>query len=293
MKIAIYGKTINDDCKTSILQLFARLEEHQCDILVFKPFLEYLRKEIGLHLPVTGVFTKEDKLLPATVDFMMSIGGDGTFLETVSLVRDKMIPIVGMNTGRLGFLSNIAREETRQAVNDILSGNFTLENRSLLQVTSAEASKFAFPFALNEFVIQKSGSSMVTVHAWINDEFLNSYWADGLIISTPTGSTAYSMSVGGPIVMPSAACFIISPIAPHNLTMRPIIIPDQCKLTLKAESRGDRILASLDNQSIELQKDASISLSRASFTIQTVRLKNLNYFDTLRNKLMWGADRRN
>jgi NAD+ kinase len=293
MKIAIYGRNIGADCKTSIMQLFAKLQDQQCEILLFTPFMNYLIHEAGLKLPPVTEFTEESQLSNKSIDFMLSIGGDGTFLESVSFVRDKMIPIIGMNTGRLGFLSTIAREEIREAITSILRGLFTVEERSLLQIHPDISGQFSFPFALNEFVVQKSGSSMVTIHAWVNGEFLNSYWADGLIISTPTGSTAYSMSAGGPIATPVAGCFIVTPIAPHNLTMRPIIVPDHCTIQLRTETRSKKILASMDSQAIELPPEVEITLSRAPFSIRTVRLQNMTYFDTLRNKLMWGADRRN
>lgn len=292
MRIAIYGKNISEECQPSIIQLISRLRTHQCAIIIYKPFLDYLLHEKHLAVKSDETFLTVQDMALAKPDFVMSIGGDGTFLETVSFVRDCGFPIVGMNTGRLGFLSNISKDEIPEAVESILSGQFTIEERQLIRLVGPEAGKFAFPLALNEFVVQKSGLSMVTVHAWVNGELVNSYLADGLIISTPTGSTAYSMSAGGPIVMPSAGCFIIAPIAPHNLTMRPIIIPDSSEIKLRTESRNPKLLASLDYQSIELPAFSEIILRKADFSVRTVRLRNLTYFDTLRNKLMWGADRR-
>ncbi|MFN8207801.1 MAG: NAD kinase [Bacteroidales bacterium] len=292
MRIALYGKTILDDCTPSILQLISRLQANACGVLIFEPFLRYLRDEKHLSVDIKEVFADESELIPGKVDFMMSIGGDGTFLETVSFVREKGIPVIGLNTGRLGFLANIGREDIDLAVRAILNDEFQLEERSLIQLEGPLREQFRFPLALNEFVVQKAGLQMVTVHARVNGELLNSYLADGLIISTPTGSTAYSMSAGGPIVMPNAGCFIISPIAPHNLTMRPIIVPDNSVLEINTESRNPVILASLDYQSLEIPANSSIRLCKAPYTLLTVRLKNHTYFETLRNKLMWGADRR-
>jgi NAD+ kinase len=292
MKIALYGKTILDDCTPSILQLISRLHANACRVVIYEPFLRYLRDEKHLALDISDVFSDESGLLPGEIDFMISIGGDGTFLETVSYVRDKNIPVIGLNTGRLGFLANIGREDIDLAVRAILNNEFHLEDRSLIQLEGPLQKHFLFPLALNEFVVQKAGLQMVTVHAKVNGELLNSYLSDGLIISTPTGSTAYSMSAGGPIVMPNSGCFIISPIAPHNLTMRPIIVPDHSVLELHTESRNPVILASLDYQSVEIPASSTIQLRKAPYTLRTVRLKNHTYFDTLRNKLMWGADRR-
>jgi len=292
MKIAIYGKNFNTDCDPSILQLFSLLAEHHADILIYNSFLLYLHEGKRIKLPPLRAFEKHTDI-DSNTDFILSIGGDGTFLETISLVRDKGIPVIGINTGRLGFLSNIAREEINEAITAIFSGNYKIVERSLLMVDTGNPTLDEFPYALNEFTIQKSRSSMVTIHTWVNNEFLNSYRADGLIVSTPTGSTAYSMSVGGPIATPGSESFIISPIAPHHLTVRPIIVPDTCSLKLNAESRDSQVVASIDNRSALIPVSTEIVLRKAPFTVKTILLRNNSFFNTLRNKLMWGADKRN
>ena len=225
---------------------------------------------------------------------MFSIGGDGTFLEAVSYVRDKGIPIVGVNTGRLGFLADISQDQISQAMNAIINKEFDVEERSLIKVETNSAQSIDFPYALNEMTCHKMDtSSMITIHTFIDGEFLNSYWADGLIVATPTGSTAYSLSAGGPILTPSSSNFIITPLAPHNLTVRPLVIPDKHVIKMVIEGRGVNYLATLDSHSHILPYNVEITLRKADFSVKVIKLKTHSYFSTLRNKLMWGADRRN
>lgn len=292
MKIAVFGNNFGSGCDAQIISFFNILVGHGCKVYVYKPFYEYLKKEKKIAVRAEGLFLTHNDLAN-DFSFFFSIGGDGTFLKSVSVVRDTGIPVIGLNTGRLGFLSNIAREEIEQALEDIFKGIYWIEERSLLQVTIEGGYLGDFPYALNEFTLHKSGSSMITIHAWVNNEFLNAYWADGLIISTPTGSTAYSMSVGGPIMTPGAKDFIISPIAPHHLTVRPIVVSDACILRLFAESRDSTIIASLDSLSYHIPEKTEILIRKAPFFLRTLQLSQNSFFSTLRNKLMWGADRRN
>jgi NAD+ kinase len=291
MTIAIYGKSFSSGFDTGIQQLFDRLIKEGIQLLVYKPFIEYLRHEKGLSLSQIEEFSSHGEI--KTAQFFISIGGDGTFLESVALVRNSNIPMIGLNTGRLGFLSNIAGNEIDGLIDAILTGNYTTEKRALLELAGQEQLFPDFPFALNEVTIQKAGNSMITIQAYINGDYLNAYWADGLIVSTPTGSTAYSLSAGGPIVTPDAEAFIISPISPHNLTVRPLVVPDNCELVLSAETRDNRLLISMDFQSGEVHGPVQLSIRKAGFGIYMIRLNNSNFYNTLRNKLMWGMDKRN
>ncbi|MGC9342757.1 MAG: NAD kinase, partial [Bacteroidales bacterium] len=231
--------------------------------------------------------------LPEGTDFLFSLGGDGTFLETLSFVKKKEVPVLGINTGRLGFLANIARDEIADSMDKLFSGNYSLEDRSLIQLTSSEGPLDEFKTALNEITIHKQNASMITIVAELNGEYLNSYWADGLIISTPTGSTAYSMSVGGPIMLPESRNFIISPISPHNLTVRPIVVPDDKKISLKVKSRSAEILVALDSRSYLVKTGLELFIEKAPYSVKMIKFPANNFYNTLRNKLMWGMDRRN
>jgi NAD+ kinase len=208
--------------------------------------------------------------------------------------RNGSIPMVGINSGRLGFLSEISRNEIEVALNDIINGNFLIDERTVLELEIPSEPLMPKFYALNEVAITKQdSSSMINIHTYINDEFLNTYWADGLIVATPTGSTAYSLSVGGPILTPDSENFVISPIAPHNLTVRPIVVPDHHSITLKVEGRGTHFLVSNDSQSESILLAQSLKICKASFKVKTIRLMNHSFFSTLRSKLMWGLDKRN
>ena len=226
-------------------------------------------------------------------NFFFSFGGDGTFLEAVRYVRDTKVPILGINTGRLGFFANVAREEISESLDMVLNGSFTIEERSLIHFDSPSNPFVDFPFGLNEFTVQKRDSSLITIDTKINENYLNTYWTDGLIISTPTGSTAYSMSVGGPIVAPDCRALIISPIASHNLTVRPIVITDNNIIKLKIEGRSKHFMATLDSRSFEFDTGTELELSLAAFSISIVKLSGHSFYKTIRKKLMWGADIRN
>ncbi len=293
MKIAIYGRLYEPDFGQYIIDFFNKLKTFNYEITIYSEFYKFMKSEAGFDPEpdetFTGVFRKDNH-----IDLVFSIGGDGTFLETVSFVRDCNIPIVGINSGRLGFLANISKEEISPALESVHSGDYKTEERTLIEVNSKVSVFNDFNYALNEVTVQKRDSgSMITIHVYANDKFLNSYRADGLIISTPTGSTAYSLSVGGPIVLPGSKNFIITPIAPHNLTVRPIVIPDSCILKIKIEGRNKNYLASLDYRSEILNTSTCLTVKAAPFSIKTVKFDNKNFFDTLRNKLMWGLDKRN
>ncbi len=292
MRIAIFGRNITPVFYESLKRLFGILHLHHVEIIVYRPFLDYLRHEINFFPQGLTDFSNHTEL--RDVDFFFSIGGDGAFLEAISLVRDSGIPMVGINSGRLGFLADVAQEELESALERFFAAKYYLQPRSLIKLEN-ELGLFAdFPYALNEFTVHKQDTSqMITVHVEVGGDYLNSYWADGLIVSTPTGSTAYSLAVGGPIITPTAANFIIAPIAPHNLAIRPVVISDNEEIRLKIEGRGGRYLASLDSRSDAFGTNIEMRLSKAEFSINVLQFENQSFYSTLRNKLMWGIDKRN
>ena len=292
MKIAIFGRPFRSGFEDSIASLFRIISDRKINVIIYKPFYDFLIKEISFQPQADGFFETHDDII-GNADYMFSIGGDGTFLETALIVQDYGIPIIGINIGRLGFLANISPEEIETSLNAIFDEDFIIEHRTLAQLKYQGTEFSGFSFALNEVSVQKQFSNMITIHTYLDDSYLNSYWADGLIISTPTGSTAYSMSVGGPIISPDSSNFIISPMAPHNLTVRPVVVPDNAVLRLKVDAREPEVILTLDSRSVLHDISLDILVRRADFTIKTIRLKNTTFYDTLRNKLMWGMDKRN
>jgi NAD+ kinase len=239
------------------------------------------------------LFTQHQDLLNQ-VDCLVSIGGDGTMLDTLTLVRDSGIPVIGINMGRLGFLASIAKTEIATAVDSLVKGHFTIDKRSLIKLDSNIELFNGLNYGLNDLTIHKKDtSSMIIIHTYLNGEFLNSYWADGLIIATPTGSTGYSLSCGGPIIFPSSENFVITPISPHNLNVRPIIISDNQVITFEVEGRSAQFLATLDARTETIESTVQLAVRKAAFQINLIRLHSENYLGTLRNKLMWGLDTRN
>lgn len=293
MKIAVYGIEFQPEFIPSIKVFFSKLDQYNVSVVVYSDFLEYITKNANFTPYVDAVFTNSQDLESDT-DFFFSIGGDGTFLQSASFVHDKGIPIVGLNSGRLGFLADISKDEVAYAIDALFNRRYHTELRTTLLLNSKCNLFGSNNFALNEFTVAKRDSgSMITINAMLNGEYLNTYWADGLIISTPTGSTAYSMAAGGPIVVPTAKNFIITPISPHNLTVRPLVISDNSELTLTVEGRYKSYLASLDFRYEVLHEPIELKISRAPFTIGVVTLSNNSFSKTLRNKLMWGQDIRN
>ncbi len=290
--IALYGRSIGSAYQKHVERLVDSIAERNITLHVYKESLSHFAPYFERKLRVETFSDHRD--LAERADFLVSIGGDGTFLDATQLVRDSGIPIIGINTGRLGFLSRIAIEKVEESLDDLLEGEFEIEERVLLKVESENAIFGNKNFALNELTLHKKDStSMVKIHCSINGEFLNTYWADGLIISTPTGSTAYSLSCGGPIVAPNSDNFVITPIAPHNLNVRPIILSDDAEITLEMEGRSDEFLASLDSRTVVIRPGLKLRVKRNDFTIKLLRLKDNSFLDTIRNKLNWGLDQRN
>ncbi len=292
MKIALYARSIDKDLLPKLKSFFISLTEYGFEIYVYGDLLNYLENEYNYSPPYYGCYNSH-KELNQSIDFLISIGGDGTFLDTLSLVRDTKIPVIGINSGKLGFLASVSKDDILAVVESLYKGDYSIEKRSLLQLNSEDEFFGDFNYALNDISIQKKSSQMITVHAYIDDEFLNTYWADGLIVATPTGSTAYSLSAGGPIVMPDSSDFIISPISPHNLTVRPIVVPDKGKITLVPAGRCSKYLISIDHYSKIIDKAYTFYIQKADFSMHVIRLGAESYYSTLRNKLMWGMDKRN
>lgn len=288
MKIAVFGS--NAQNSKQIDKLFNMLIENNADIYILEQFNTYLCTELNLDYKIAGVI--KDKNFDA--DIAISIGGDGTFLRTASYIEKKNIPILGINTGRLGFLADVQNKDIESTFEDIFAGNYRTEERSQLEITIENGKLEDYNFALNEIaVLKQDTASTVTVHAFINDEFLTSYEADGLIISTPTGSTAYSLSAGGPIMNPTAANFILTAVAPHSLTARPLVVDDNCIITLDIESRNGGFLVSLDGRSSVLSAGTRLTIKKADFSLKVIKRIGHTFYGTLRDKLMWGADPRN
>ncbi|MGD9928948.1 MAG: NAD kinase [Mangrovibacterium sp.] len=293
MMIAIFGLSLDPAFSPDLARLFLLLKERQIQVYLYKPMHEFVKTACHIQPDIAGIFTTGAEL-PESVRYLISIGGDGTFLKSILALKNKSIPVAGINLGRLGFLSAIAREDIDEALDNIVNEQFEIEERTVLQVDGLIDTFGDFNYALNEITVTKMDtSSMINIHTYLNDQYLTTYWADGLIIATPTGSTAYSLSVGGPILTPDSKSVIITPIAPHNLTMRPIVVPDHNKLTLRVEGRGQQFLASLDSRSEAINFPGEILIRKADFHVQTLKLPGHDFFSTLRNKLMWGADRRN
>ncbi|MCQ2350082.1 MAG: NAD kinase [Paludibacteraceae bacterium] len=289
-KVLIFGNSFRVNRLPQMKQMLTQLKQHGLDIAIDQQFAQFLVKEIGIDPTMFHTIDSED----FTGDIAFSLGGDGTFLNTAARIGAKGIPILGINTGHLGFLADITNDEAATFVDDIVNERFKIEQRTLLEARAKNNNeRLNFPFALNELAILRQDlSSMISVTAKVNGEVLNTYKADGLLIATPTGSTAYTMSAGGPITTPDTPVFVIAPIAPHSLTMRPIVLRDDCEIELTTESRSQSYLAAFDGRSQVLDCKTSIVLKKAYYRINIVRPKDHTFFNTLKTKLMWGADNR-
>jgi NAD+ kinase len=292
MQVAVFGRNFPSYARENIATMFSKFNMLNVDVWVFEPLMDFLQKKAGLRPKIAGLFTSHEDL-PEGLDFLFSVGGDGTFLETVNLVRDSGIPVLGVNIGRLGFLSYISQENMSESLESVFSGNYDIEERMLLKVEVPGVDLNDMDVALNEVRIYKTSGSLITIHVKINEEFLSAYWADGLLLSTPTGSTAYNLSVGGPIVVPESHSFVLSPIAPHNLTVRPLVLPDSAVLQLSVDTRDSQFQLAMDSRTIDLNVDSTVTIRKAGYSLKMIRIENISFYSTLRNKLMWGADRRN
>ncbi|OSZ73868.1 NAD kinase [Chitinophagaceae bacterium IBVUCB2] len=292
MKAAIYSRIIEEDQLEDVQLFFDELLNQKIEPVVFQHYFEQIKGKINLS-PETKTFSLSEDLTD-DVEFIISLGGDGTLLDTVTLVREKKISVMGINFGRLGFLASIGREEVKTAVKAIAQRTYVVDKRTMIHV-DADAPLFGkVPYALNEFSIHKRDvASMIKIHTYVNGEFLNTYWADGLIVATPTGSTGYSLSCNGPVVFPDSGSFVITPVAPHNLNVRPIIVPDDNIISFEIESRSEQIICALDSRREIISKNVQLAVKKESFDLNLVRLSENNFLQTLRNKLTWGLDKRN
>lgn len=292
MKVAIYSRVFEQEQKADIQKLIHELEQNQIQPVLYSGIYHQLKDEIQFAAQ-PALFDVYEQL-DDSYECMISLGGDGTLLDTVTMVRTKKIPLLGINFGRLGFLASIGREEVETVVASLKNNTFVEDERTLIHLDSNMPIFGDTPYALNEFAIHKvDTSSMIKIHTYLNGEFLNSYWADGLIVATPTGSTGYSLSCNGPVVFPDSGSFVITPVAPHNLNVRPIVVPDNNVISFEVESRSDQVLCTLDSRKEVVDKNIQLAVKKEEFTVSLIRLNENNFLQTLRNKLSWGLDRRN
>ena len=293
MKIAVYGPLFNERSKSTIQTLISYLKKRAANVVFENNFHASIVSDSDIDLNAYGLDTFE--VLDASFDLLISIGGDGTILRAITFVKDLEIPIVGINTGRLGFLATIPMNTIQKAMDEIFDGNYRISKRSLLTIeVDTKNTSLDLDFALNEIAVsRKNTTSMISVETWLDNEYLTSYWADGLIISTPTGSTGYSLSCGGPVITPESDSLVLTPIAPHNLNARPLVISSDKVIKLKVSGREDQHLVSLDSRINTLENNTTITIQKATFYIHMIELNEDGFLETLRKKLLWGADPRN
>lgn len=287
MKIGVFGSTFQVDKHIQIKRLFDKLHQLEAEVYVESKFLTFIQDILGVTPQVIGELIDNDFEL----DIALSIGGDGTFLRTAMRIGQKNIPILGINTGRLGFLADIGTNEIEKTLEEIFKNYYLVEERTLLSLTTENNAFKGYHYALNEVaILKRDTSSMITIHTSLNDDYLTSYQADGLVIATPTGSTAYSMSVNGPIMLPQVNSITLSPVAPHSLNVRPLVIPDNYTLSLSVESRSRNFLISLDGRSEVVPSGTQLTVCKADFTTKVIKRYGHTFYETLREKLMWGTD---
>lgn len=292
MRIAIYSRGIANNQLPDIIKLLDELDAEGVEPVFYQDFFNQFYSAIDIKTKYSTFNAYDD--LDESIDCLMSLGGDGTLLDTVTLVRDKGTPVLGINYGRLGFLANIGREELNAAIAALVNRTFVLDHRTLIHLDANIPLFGKVPYALNEFSLHKKDTSpMIKIHTYLNGEFLNTYWADGLIVSTPTGSTGYNLSCGGPVVFPDSGSFVITPVSPHNLNIRPIVVPDNNIISFEVEGRTDGFLCTLDSRREVVSKEIQLAVRKEQFGINLIRLNENNFLQTLRNKLSWGLDKRN
>lgn len=292
MLVALYNRTFEEENIPRIQHVIRLLEQHQLQLVFHKQFYERIEPHIQLKTQ-PGLFMNASDL-PRNTGMLFSLGGDGTLLDTVAFVGATNIPLIGINLGRLGFLAAIPEEEVEAAISSLVRGSYTVEQRTLLHLDSSVPLFDGIPYGLNEFTInRKDSSSMIKIHTYLNGEFLNTYWADGLIVATPTGSTGYSLSCGGPVVFPQTSSFVITPVASHNLNTRSIVVPDDTVISFEVEGRADQFLCTLDSRTQTISNQVQLAVKKENFTISLVRPDEHNFLKTIREKLYWGIDSRN
>ena len=291
LNLALYSKSYEPAKLPYFQQLLDQVAYYQMRLVIYRDLAQHLKAH-GLKLDGTEVYRSHTQL--SGIDIMLSVGGDGTLLDTVTHVREKQIPILGINIGRLGFLATTAKDRIPAAFDALVQNAYQVENRALLQLESDRDIFHGLNFGLNEFtILKRDTSSMIVVNTFIDGEYLNSYWSDGLIVSTPTGSTGYSLSVGGPVVIPDSNNFIIAPVSPHNLNVRPLVVSDKSIISFEIEGRGKNFLVSLDSRSKKVDASVQLAVRKCDFMVKLVKLRGDNFLNTLRLKLNWGLDVRN
>lgn len=289
LKFALFGNTYQTKKSASIQKVLSCLAEHQAEIYVDREYYDFLTLDQHLDVRATNMIEGDD----FEADFVISMGGDGTFLKAASRVREKMIPILGVNMGRLGFLADVSPSEIEQCMEALYEDNFAIENRALIKVETDGDPLEGYNCALNDVaILKRDTASMISIRACINDEYLTTYQADGLVVSTPTGSTAYSLSNGGPIIVPGTKVFSMTAVAPHSMNIRPIVLSDSSEITLTVESRSHNFLVAIDGRSEKCKEGTKLTLRRAPYDVKVVKRSRQSYFNTLREKMMWGVDAR-
>jgi NAD+ kinase len=292
MRIAIYSRGIENNQMQDMELLLNEMDKHGVEPVFFQDFFNQFYSAVNIKGKYSTFNSSAD--MDLSIDCLISLGGDGTLLDTVTLVKETGIPVLGINYGRLGFLANIGKEDLNTAFEALVERKYVLDKRTLLHLDADIPLFQDTPYALNEFSIHKKDTSpMIKIHTYLNGEFLNTYWADGIIVATPTGSTGYSLSCNGPVVFPDSASFVITPVAPHNLNIRPIIVPDNTIVSFEIEGRTDGFLCTLDSRRELVPKEIQLAVKKESFGINLIRLNENNFLQTLRNKLSWGLDKRN
>ncbi len=292
MRIGLFGKSLSDKNVVYLKQLLKKLNDSNIQFSFYKPYFDLVSQKYTVEGDVK-IFNDHNSL-QKQADILFSIGGDGTLLDTLSLIRDSGMPILGVNLGRLGFLSSISRDEILPAIDHLIKGNYKLDKRTLLNLVTNKGIEDDLNYALNDLtIIRKDSTSLIVTHVYVDDDYLNSYWADGLIIATPTGSTAYSLSSGGPILTPGSENFVITPIAPHNLTIRPIVISDKSEIRIKVEGRDKKYLVSLDSRAFDIDSSVELIVKKEDFKVNLIQIAGKSFFSTIRDKLKWGLDVRN
>lgn len=292
MVIALFGRTVSPDNFKYVQRVIDKLVLKHCALTVYQPFFESLHDQVMF--PAEIDLFNDSEGIAGKVDYFFSIGGDGTILDALTFVRDSGIPIMGINIGRLGFLSSISKDEILPAIDKVFDRDYQIDSRALIRLSRPKDLFGDLNYALNELTItRKDTTSLIVLHVYIDDMFMTSYWADGLIVATPTGSTAYSLSSGGPILTPGSENFVLTPIAPHNLTVRPVVIPDKSKIRIIVEGREDQFLMSLDSRKAVIYSNFELIVEKEDFKINLLQMPGRNFFMTIREKLKWGLDSRN
>ena len=292
MQIAVFGRFIEEQWIPKLSVILNFFESRGVTLVWFEPFYRFLREYVPSPVVSSFIFTTQTGV-PDGCSLLLNLGGDGTFLESLVFIKERAIPVVGINFGRLGFLAGVGTESFSNYLERLITGDYNIEKRALIEISSPLLPESCFPYALNECALQRKSPGMISITVHLQTGALPPFWADGLIVATPTGSTAYALSVGGPIVFPCANVLTVAPIAPHNLNMRPIVIPDSEVLTVYAQGRADEVLLTMDNRAVSIPCNKKIIIKKASFSLNYISLQRQHFISALHEKLLWGFDKRN